>query len=41
LIESKTGVPRGLGLADGYDLKPRYRVNANQFSLAAYLKIYE
>lgn len=39
-IESRTEVPRGLGTADGHDPKPRYRVK-DEFSLAAYLKIYE
>jgi 5-methylcytosine-specific restriction endonuclease McrBC GTP-binding regulatory subunit McrB len=39
-IKSTSDIPKGLA-ANGYEQKTRYKVNADQFSLAAYLKLYE
>jgi 5-methylcytosine-specific restriction protein B len=39
-IKSTSEIPKGLA-ANGYEQKTRYKVNADQFSLAAYLKLYE
>lgn len=40
-ITSRSDVPNGLqAVADGYDVKPRHRVKAEEFSVDAYLNIY-
>lgn len=41
-IATDTGVPKGLQASvDGYDARPRYRVQPNKFDVSAYLQIYQ
>ncbi len=41
-IETQNSIPRGLeSVVDGYDPKPRYRVNSTPFPQSAFVKIYQ